>query len=344
MAKGTVFTSPAGRMVAGDFFKPNLTDMNGKPRVVQNGPNAGQPSPEFSVRIAFAKNSPEWPAFFDFLRREAYAAWPQFFPQGHLGPCTHPQWSDKISDGDGMDGVGKPNSVKDGWAGHWVVKFSSGFAPKVYNSGHYHPSEQLTDPNQARRGWFYRIAGSIESNSNPAKPGMYMNLTGAEVCGYGAEIFSGLDAAEAFAAPAALPAGASATPVTPGYAPQAAPAPAPAAYGAPPSAPAPAPAAYAPPPQAAPAPAPAAYTGYIPQAAPAPAPAAYAPPPAAPAPAVYAPPPVAAPAPPPVPQAPPTPASRMLPGSPYTYDQLIAAGWTEVQMVQAGYMADHVPH
>ena len=79
MAK-TQFTSPVGRMVQGSTHEPQLTDQQGNPRLVQNGPNKGQPSPQWFIGVAFAKTDPNWQAFYAVLYEAARAGFPHLFP------------------------------------------------------------------------------------------------------------------------------------------------------------------------------------------------------------------------------------------------------------------------
>lgn len=232
MSEKINYLTPVGRAVTGDLFKPNTTNMDGTPLVVKSGANKGQPSQQYVWGLAFPKTDGafyEW--YCKFIDAPARKAWPQWFngpinqndANYKLGPigqpqCTHPAMSLKIRDGDGIDGVGKPNSAKEGYAGHWVLVASSSFAPGVYYVGQYPPQHKaITDPNIPRRGYFYRMGGTIESNNNPQKPGLYVNLNMVDLCFGGQEIVSGPDAATVFgAAPAiAMPAGATALPMAP---------------------------------------------------------------------------------------------------------------------------------
>lgn len=317
------FTTPVGRLVQGDAFEPQTKDQQGQPRLVKTGPNIGQPNPQFFLAIAFAKNDPAWPAFEAILQRVARAEWPQFFPQPG-GPCVNPNFAFKIVDGDGVDRHGKPNNTKEGFAGHWVVRLQSSFAPKIFHAGRYSPADQVFDKMQLKRGYYVRANGSVKGNGNLQNPGLFVNVDMIEIAGFGPEIVSGPDASEAFSQPAALPPGASAMPVLaapaatlpPGYGAPVAPAP---AYYAP----APAPVA-APAPVYAPAPAPVAapavpYAGYMTAA------------PAAPAPAPV---PVAPPAAPPPPAAGP----QMTAAATATYEQYLQQGWTPDLLRQHGLM------
>jgi hypothetical protein len=219
------FLSPVGRLVQGDAFEPQTKDQQGNPLVIKSGPNAGQPTQKWFIAVAFPKTDPAWPAFHAQIINVARAAFPQFF--NAQGQCTHPAFSFKIADGDGIDQNGKPNSTKEGFAGHWVVRFSSSFPPKCFYSGRYQAHEQIQDKMAIRRGYYVRVAGTIDGNGNTqGKPGVYINLNMIELVAQGQEIVSGPDAASVFgAAPvAALPAGAMPLPggVAPGGAPMAA--------------------------------------------------------------------------------------------------------------------------
>lgn len=315
------FTTPVGRIVQGDPWEPNLTDQDGKPRVYDRGPKMGQPKPQWFIAVAIAKTDPAWPAFYQMLLTEAATAWPSLFPQGANGPCALPTFSFKIIDGDdatphidAKSGKSWRYCDKEGFPGHYVVKCSSGFAPKVYEevpagSGTF---MEVTDKSRLKAGYYVRVAGQTSSNDQPTKPGIYVNLNMIQIVGQGPEITRGVDAATAFggAGPAALPPGA--TPLQPAVA---------GGFTH-------APAAVVPPIPA-------------PQAAPVPAVPAY---PSNPAPVVpphttYMTPPPAPVAPPPQPAGPTLTAAGQaaFPGG--TYAGFLAAGWTDDALRAAGYIA-----
>lgn len=345
MAK-TRFTSPVGRLVQGTVDEPQTKDAQGNLRVVKTGPNAGQPNPQYFIGVAFPKADPqgEFAQFYNLLVQQAAADFPNLFPQGPTGACVHPQFAFKVIDGDGMDTSGKPNNTKEGFAGHWVVRFASSYPPRCFYAGKYAAHEQIQEKGVIRRGYYVRVNGTVEGNGNPQRPGLYVNLDMVELAAYGPEIVSGPDASQAFAGgPAALPPGASATPLAaptgaaPGFTPPAGPQPS----GLPqPGVPMAGPQSAASVPPAQPGPAnPGApvqpYTGYMqPGAAPAN--------PTLPA----GPAPIGAPAAnpvPPAPGAPPSPIASpgrvMLPvAGGHTYEALIAAGWTDETLRAQGMM------
>jgi len=294
--------------------------------------------------VAFRKDDPQWPAFWAMIDRVARTEWPALFPVPG-GPCTNPKFAFKVLDGDGYDTNGKANNTKEGWAGHWIVRFTSSFPPKVFFAGRYAAQEQITDKNALKRGFFVRVNGSIKGNDNPQNPGLFLNFDLVEIAAFGQEIVTGPDANEAFGqAPVSqLPPGASVTPILPGG-PAGAPPAGPPGY-APPAGPPgypPQPAPMAPPagppgyPQQppagppvtpppigyptpttgpAPAPGPAPYSGYMPPAGP----------------------PAAPPAPPMTPPPPAGPVMTAQAGA-TTYEAFRAAGWTDEQLRAGGYM------
>jgi hypothetical protein len=203
------FLTPVGRLVQGDPFEKQTKNMQGQPLVTQSG----QPTQRYFIAVAFSKTQcPEFAQFYALLVQVAQQSFPQLF--NAQGQCTHPRFSWKLVDGDGVDDNGKPNNTKDGFAGHWVVKFSSSFPPKCFYAGRYQPHEQIQDPNVIRRGYYVRVSGTIEGNANPQKPGLYVNLSMVELSAQGVEIVSGPDAGAVFggAPVAALPQGATALP------------------------------------------------------------------------------------------------------------------------------------
>ena len=321
----TRFTSPVGRFVQGDLANAQATDQQGAPRIFKSGPKAGQPNPQYFIAVAYKKTfttvqdeinqQTEFGQFAAVLDAQARGDWPHLFPTPGA-PCVNPLFSWKIVDGDGMDTTGKSNASKDGFAGHWIVRYASAFAPKVFQQPNFAAHQQLPDPSVVKRGYYVQVNGTTEGNGNAQKPGIYVNLDLVNWVGNGPEIVGGVDAGAAFGQGAALPPGASALPIGAmpvggGAGAAIAPAAAPAPYVPPVAAPlAPAPAAPLAPAPLAPAPAAPVvpYAGYM------------APPP---------------------PAAPPAPAGPvMLPAAKgATYDAMLAAGWTDATLVQHGMMA-----
>lgn len=336
MAKVNI-TSPVGRIVMGSLYDPSTTDAEGKPLVVKTGPNAGQARVNYFFALAIPKGAePHW----------AHTPWGQQIwaigNQAHPNAAQSPAFAWKIEDGDSQipNKKGRKPCDNEGWRGHWILKFSGGFAPKVYQqegAGYV----QVMQKDFCKPGYFVEVAFSADGNGSTSQPGVYLNHSMVCFRAYGAEISFGPDVSSAGFGQSALPAGASMTPPA-----GAIPMPqgqAPAAY-APPALPG-APAGYMPPPVPG-MPAGVPVLPGVPMAAPV---AAYAPPtvpgmpapiPVTPNPAfVQVPPPAAPMAPPPAPPAPMAPVRQMTAAANgATYEAYIAAGWNDAQLVANGMM------
>ena len=208
------FLTPVGRLVQGDPFEAQTKNMQGQPLMTQSG----QPTQRYFIAVAFPKMVNGQPnAEFAALWQKLEATGRAGFPGLNLLPPWDPacRFSWKVMDGDGVDDNGKPNANKEGFAGQWVVKFQSSFAPRCFHAGHYAPHEQIQDPKLIKRGYFVRVAGTVEGNGNAQKPGIYVNLSMVELAGQGPEIVSGPDAASIFGGNpvAQLPAGATPLPM-----------------------------------------------------------------------------------------------------------------------------------
>lgn len=209
----TDILTPVGRLVAGDVFKANTTDQQGRPLVIKSGPNAGQPKVEYYFAVAIPKTDPTFNTeVMAKLQAAAKTGFPTLFDAN--GQCLRPDFAWKIVDGDSR--IPNQNNTipatKEGYPGNWVISFKGGFAPKVYTKG---GEAVITDPEAIKRGYYIRVYGSVTGNGEMQKPGIFLNPNMVEFVGYGEEIISGPDGASVFGgAPAAnLPAGASAIPM-----------------------------------------------------------------------------------------------------------------------------------
>jgi hypothetical protein len=212
------FTSPVGRLVQGDVDEPQTKDSTGAPRVVKSGPNAGQPSLQYYLGVAFPKADErgEFAAFYGQLMQKAAQDFPSLFPNAHAGDytCLRPDFAFKVIDGDSpaVNQNGRAWNSIEGFPGNWVVRFASGFPPRVFDAGRYGPADQIAEKGFIKRGYWVRISGTMEGNGNLQKPGMYINVDMVErsaICSPDQLITSGPDAGAAFAGgPAALPPGA----------------------------------------------------------------------------------------------------------------------------------------
>ena len=266
-----------------------------RPLVYKTGPNAGQNRVEFYFAIAVPKNGEQhWNQTAWGLK--IWNVGQKGFPAGQT---NSPTFAWKIKDGDSAipNRAGRKPCDQEGFPGHWVLSFSSGFAPSIYNSD---GTQQMLEPNAVNLGDYVQVYGSVADNESQQQPGIYLNHSMVALAGYGKRIFSGADPKAVGFGGAPLPAGASATPIAQGFNP--APAASPPVQNH-------ANHAYSPPLPAAP--------------------------PVAPHTAILNPPPV-----PGVPATPPpAPVRVMLPAAQgATYDQMIAAGWTDALLIQHGMM------
>lgn len=303
---------PAGRIVMGSLYKPNTTDAEGKPLVIKNGPNAGQARTNYFFALAIPKGAEThwaqtpWGAV---IWQVGHAAFPQ--------AANSPAFAWKIEDGDSTvpNKRGRKPVENEGWARHWILKFSGGFAPKVYRvegSGFV----QVMEENYIKPGYFVEVTGTVDGNGSQSQPGIYINHSAVCFRAFGPEINFGPDVNEAGFGQSALPAGASMTPPPSAI-------PMPAAVATQPSAPVAAPV----PTAAVPVMPNPAFLQVVPNPSPSPVPVV----PAA----------VAAPIPTPPAPVPASPSSgpqmTALAGG-ASYASFIAAGWTEANMIAQGYM------
>jgi hypothetical protein len=300
------FTTPVGRLVGGSFFELNKTDHNNKP--------LEEKKYNWWVGLAFPKTAANWweeqgelGAVFTAIRSAA-----GFYTNGE---ASQPTFAWKIINGDDPK-----HAAKEGYPGHWVIGFSRNVAIDPCPIYKYPENTAVIDPQQAKRGYYYRISGSSSSNESTGnQAGVYINMYMAQLCFAGQEIISGPAPSSVFNTPIAMPAGASAVPAAPGGVPAPA-AMAPVTPPAPGGVPAPAAMAPVTPPAPGGVPAPAAMAPVTPPA-----------PGGVPAPAAMAP--VTPPAPAAAPQHVMTAAANGI-----TYEAYRTANWTDEQLIQQGMM------
>lgn len=203
-------TSPVGRIVMGNLYKGNDKDVDGKPRVVKSGPNAGQPTIQFFFALAIPKNPGETHWSQTAWGKQIFAVGSQAFPNAAQSPAF--AW--KIEDGDSAipNKKGRKPCDTEGFAGNWILKFSSGFAPKIYRvegSG-YVPE---TTPDYVKPGYFVEVNFTVDGNGSQQQPGVYVNPNIVMFRAYGPEIISGPDVTACGFGQSPLPAGASTVPL-----------------------------------------------------------------------------------------------------------------------------------
>jgi hypothetical protein len=288
-------TTPVGRLVQGSLYTAQKrTEPNGTPKLGRDGNQIVS----FYFALAVPKGTERhWSqtAWGGTIWAEGHKAHPNFAP--------HPTFSWKVEDGDSgiPNKKGRKNKDQEGFPGNWILKFSSSFAPRVYNKD---GTQELPESNYVKPGYFVQVNFDVAGNTGDS-PGVYLNHRMVAFSAYGPEIAFGPDPASAGFGQAPLPPGASATP--------------PAGLPVPPAIPT----------EGAPYPG----TPVTAAASPSPTPAAGAPsatspssPPPPPNPAFL--------------QVPPAPSHVMLPAAQgATYGEMIVAGWTDALLVQHGMMA-----
>ncbi len=207
------FTTPIGRLVSGSPSQFRKTNQRGEPLVYKSGVNIGEPKREYSLGVAYRKTQPDVPKFIRELREHAAKEWPQLFDGD--GNCVFEDFAGKITDGDSTKMNKKQRRPCDNpeWKGCWVVWFTSDREPVCVSSG----ARELIPAAGIKTGYYVRIKASTCKNTGDT-PGMYMNLEGVELSGYGPEIENRPDPREAFREKqaAVVPEGMSTVPVTKG--------------------------------------------------------------------------------------------------------------------------------
>lgn len=187
------FTTPIGRLVSGSPSSFKTVDQFGEALKYKSGPNIGQPKKEWSVGVAFEKDQKDVPAFMAMLKRNAAKEWPNLFDENMN--CLYADFADKITDGDStqMNKKQKRPCDKEGYKGCWVIWFNSYNEPPCVS----YRAESILKPQDIKRGYYVRITGSMSKNTGET-PGMYMNLNGIELAGYGPVISNVPDPRDAF--------------------------------------------------------------------------------------------------------------------------------------------------
>jgi len=317
-------TFPVGRIMQGSVNKlnPVIDRKTGIPKTYQKGVNVGQPRYDCFFATAIAKK----PGETHFAQTEWGA---KLWAIGHTAYPKHAQGRDfswKIIDGDSSepDKNGIAPNQREGWPGHWIVKFNNSKIPRLgkIDNGRF---VDLLDPNYIRPGYFVEVVAEVKGNGPDSEsPGIYVSHQLVCFRFFGEELTYGPDPDSVGFGNSVAPPGASTAPLAstalPGAAPGIPPAPG-AAPGIPPA------------PGAAPGipPAPGAAPGIppAPGAAPGIPPAPGAAPGIPPAPG-------AAPG---IPPAPAVPVKTMTAkAGAYTYEQYIASGYTDAQLIEQGFM------
>lgn len=216
---------PVGRMVQGSMSEPQTKDKSGNPLTVKKpGPEFGKPTVKFFFSVAIPKSPPgsagvdpstgapvaqsphnHWACttWGQKIWAAGFAAWPS-------GQAQLPKFAWKIKDGDSNEPneAGRIPSKSEGFPGHWIVAFSSNYAVKTFDAR----GQQAVDPKSIKRGHYVEVYGTIVSNEDNGKPGMYINHSHVAHAGFGPEITSGPDPSSLGFGQGQLPAGATTVP------------------------------------------------------------------------------------------------------------------------------------
>lgn len=208
------FRLPPGRMVYGRIATPNEKDAEGKPLTVKTGVNAGKPRIAYSFGIAIPKNPGETHWASTEWGQKIWAVGHAAFPQGQ---GNSPAFAWKVADGDSQipNKNGRKPCDNEGWAGHWIVKFSAGFLAKCYTSLAGPTLVEIAPGDidaTIKPGYYIEVYISVAGNASSQSPGVFMNPQMVCLRAFGPEIVSGPNVAEAGFGQAALPAGASLAP------------------------------------------------------------------------------------------------------------------------------------
>lgn len=210
MSKVTI-TSPVGRYVQGSLYEAETTNAKGEPLVFKKGVDAGKPRVNYFFAVAFPKKPGEthW----------SQTEWgKQIWQVGHTahpGPAQSPTFAWKIEDGDSTvpNKKGKKPCDREGFPGHWVVRFSGGYKPRIYRNGNGTWVAEITE-GFVKPGDFIQVNFTVEGNGQDSEtPGVYLNHNMVAFSAYGPRIEFGPDVESAGFGQAPLPPGASPVPL-----------------------------------------------------------------------------------------------------------------------------------
>ena len=194
-----------GRIVQGDLDSvSNIDYETGKPRM-KPGTTEEQAKQNFFA-VAFPKMingqpNPDWARVLQYLNQVARRDWPTFYPN-NSPTCVNPNFAFKVTDGDGYDKKGNHNAAKEGFAGHWVLRFSSQFLPKRFYQGQTRADQEITQPGVIKRGDWVRVLFTAAGNGSTQSPGLFVRGSAVELFFEGKAIVSasaGPDAATGLA-------------------------------------------------------------------------------------------------------------------------------------------------
>lgn len=190
--KATPFRTRTGRIVwtgadngTNSLYDPCTKDFDGNP-LGKNDDGTDKLSYRFGLAIPKQPGETHWAN-----SPEGAIIW----AQGHQ---DHPQaaggkdFSWKVVDGDSTEKSAKAKMRpcdKEGYPGHWVFTFNSGFPLKFVNAD---GSAYLLDKDAVKCGDYVQVAGSVVGNTGKS-PGVYINHQIISLQGLGQAIMGGPD-------------------------------------------------------------------------------------------------------------------------------------------------------
>ena len=168
------FTTPVGRLVYGSPTRRNpVTDNHGKPVMQADGVT---PATELNFGVAIPKQGEQF-----FQQTEWGAKIYEAVKSGwQRGEEQRADFSWKVTDGDSNIPNKKGNipCQKEGYAGHWVINFSTRLNVKLYDYIHSQGGEIFED-GTIQTGHYIQVYATAEPNNknnpNVQTPGVYLN-------------------------------------------------------------------------------------------------------------------------------------------------------------------------
>ena len=213
MAKQEIFF-PIGRLVMGDLYTPSTKDQDGNPLKTL----AGEDKVNYWFFVAIKKlGELHWKD--TAWGKIIYSVGASAFPDKY----EFDGFSWKIDDGDNADPLTKDRKAKktmkncdrEGFPGHWVIRFSSSFPSKIGSILNTEKKfKELFQENAINLGDYIQVVGTVDGNGSTQSSGVYINPSLVALCGYGERIFTGGANPDSYEWGGALPEGASTIPVS----------------------------------------------------------------------------------------------------------------------------------
>jgi len=175
-----------GRLVQGHPMR-GRPDIDGRTNQ-QKTNKMGELQFQFYFAVAIPKQGEqdfkqtEWGAY---INNAAIAGWPN-------GEHQRPNFAWKIVDGDSNipDQNGNPPCSKEGWPGHWIIKFTNGYSTPSYHAGRLQAQDVIMNEAELKCGDYVRVQFSALGNAPCQSPGVYINAHMVELSRAGIAIMS----------------------------------------------------------------------------------------------------------------------------------------------------------